>query len=233
MSSDGLTRRGFLKSCSAALGAGGALLSNRGMKLRVGRKRPNFIVFMADDIGYESLSCYGSASYETPRLDELARGGVKFTNGHSQPLCTPSRTKIMTGRYNFRNYTNFGVFDLRERTFAHMLKAVDYDTCIVGKWQLKGGGAAGPNLAGFDEYHLWHMEDVISPKGSRFADPLIIRNGEVLDEITNQGKYGPDMHTDYAVDFIDRHKEADANPFFIYYPMALVHNPFEPTPDSP
>ncbi|MCK5172012.1 MAG: sulfatase-like hydrolase/transferase [Planctomycetes bacterium] len=233
MSSNGLTRRGFLKSCSAVLGAGGVLLSNRGMKLRTGRKKPNLIVFMADDIGYESLSCYGSVSYGTPRLDELARGGVKFTNGHSQPLCTPSRTKIMTGRYNFRNYTNFGVFDLRERTFAHMLKAVDYDTCIVGKWQLMGGGAAGPNLAGFDEYHLWHMEDFIKPKGSRFADPLIIENGEVLDETTNQGKYGPDMHTDYAVDFIDRHKGEDANPFFIYYPMALVHNPFEPTPDSP
>ncbi len=74
-------------------------------------KKPNIILIMADDIGYECFGCYGSKSYKTPVLDELARTGMRFEHCYSQPLCTPSRVKIMTGQYNFRNYVNFGVLD--------------------------------------------------------------------------------------------------------------------------
>jgi len=189
--------------------------------------RPSIILIMADDLGYECLSCYGSLSYKTPVLDELALAGMRFDNCHSQPLCTPSRVKIMTGRYNFRNYTSFGHFDFTETTFAHVMKSAGYDTCIAGKWQLMGRGAAGPNDAGFDEYCLWHMEDAFAPKGSRYRSPKVIKNGKLFDG--SEGKYGPDIFCDYIVDYIERHKSA---PFFVYYPMALVHAPFVPTPDS-
>ena len=69
-------------------------------------QNPNIILIMADDMGYECLSCNGSTSYQTPVLDKLAEGGIRFTHCISQPLCTPSRVKIMTGQYNFRNYGN-------------------------------------------------------------------------------------------------------------------------------
>jgi arylsulfatase A len=134
----------------------------------------------------------------------------------------------MTGRYNFRNYLRFGYFDFRERTFAHVLKDAGYATCVAGKWQLIGAGANGPYKAGFDEYCLWHIEDAFAPKDSRYRNPKIIQNGKLLGIL--EGKYGPDVFCDYINGFIERKK---AGPFLVYYPMALTHNPFEPTPDSP
>ncbi len=204
------------------------MLSNRALDVRMGGKRPNIILIMADDQGYECLGAYGSASYRTPVLDKLAATGMKFANCHSQPLCTPTRTQIMTGRYNLRNYVRFGHFDYTERTFAHVLKDGGYATCVAGKWQLIGAGADAPYKAGFDEYCLWHMEDVFGPKGSRYRDPKIIQNGQSLGIL--QGKYGPDVVSDYINGFIERNKRG---PFFVYYPMILTHSPFEPTPDSP
>lgn len=222
-----LNRRDFLKNC-VAVEAGGFVLSNRSLEVHAGSKRPNIILIMADDQGHECLSCYGSASYKTPVLDELAGTGMRFEHCYSQPLCTPTRVQIMTGRYNFRNYLRFGYFDFRERTFAHVLKDAGYATCVAGKWQLIGAGADGPYKAGFDEYCLWHMEDVFAPKDSRYRNPKIIQNGKLLGIL--EGKYGPDVFCDYINGFIERKK---AGPFLVYYPMALTHNPFEPTPDSP
>jgi arylsulfatase A len=221
------TRRDFLSKC-ATVTAGGYLLSNRAVDVRMGHVRPNIILIMADDQGYECLGTYGSASYKTPVLDKLAATGMKFEHCYSQPLCTPTRVQIMTGRYNFRNYIKFGNFDYTETTFAHVLKDAGYATCVAGKWQLIGAGAEAPYKAGFDEYSLWHMEDVFSPKGSRYRNPKIIQNGELLENL--QGEYGPDVVSDYINGFIERNKR---NPFFVYYPMILTHSPFEPTPDSP
>ena len=77
---------------------------------------------MADDIGIEGLGCYGGTSYETPNLDRMARDGMMFTHAYAQPLCTPSRVKIMTGRYNNRNYEGFGYLNPKEVTFGNILK---------------------------------------------------------------------------------------------------------------
>ncbi|MBL7153835.1 MAG: sulfatase-like hydrolase/transferase [Phycisphaerae bacterium] len=225
---DVTSRRDFLKKC-AAFGTGAFLLSNNSLEVAVAAKRPNIILIMADDQGYECLSCYDSASYKTPVLDELAGTGMRFEHCYSQPLCTPTRVQIMTGRYNFRNYVKFGHFDYTERTFAHVLKAAGYATCAVGKWQLIGDpGANAPFAAGFDEYCLWHMEDVFGPKDSRYRNPKIIQNAKLLGIL--DGKYGPDVVTDYVNGFIERNK---SGPFLVYYPMILTHSPFEPTPASP
>jgi arylsulfatase A len=74
----------------------------------------------------------GGESYATPHLDALAASGMRFTHCHSQPLCTPSRVQIMTGRYNNRNYREFGVLDPKERTFANELRDAGYATCVIG-----------------------------------------------------------------------------------------------------
>jgi len=222
-----MNRREFLKRSAA--GAGGFVLSNQALDVRVSGKRPNIVLIMADDQGYECLGSYGSASYQTQVLDELAATGMQFEHCYSQPLCTPTRVQIMTGRYNFRNYVKFGHFDYTERTFAHALKDAGYATCTAGKWQLIGDpGANAPFAAGFEEYCLWHMEDVFGPKGSRYRDPKIIENGTLLGGL--EGKYGPDVVTDYINGFIERNRRG---PFLVYYPMILTHSPFEPTPDSP
>ena len=168
-----VNRRQFLSltagSFAAALSSPACQSLSRPNSAASTAKRPNIILIMADDLGYECLGCYGSASYKTPNLDRLVGSGMRFEHCYAQPLCTPSRVKIMTGRSNGRNYIRFGVFDFKEKTFAHALKTAGYDTCIVGKWQLMGRGVNGPYDAGFDEYCLWHMEDCFAPKGCFFA----------------------------------------------------------------
>jgi len=224
-----MNRRDFVKAASlAALSLAGYRSAAEPVSGGRSAKKPNIILIMADDLGYECLGCYGSKSYKTPVLDKLARTGMRFEHCYAQPLCTPSRVKIMTGRSNARNYVQFGHFDFKEKTFAHVLKSVGYKTCIAGKWQLIGRGRAGPYKAGFDEYCLWHMEDVDAPKGSRYRSPKIIQNTRLRKNLA--GKYGPDVFCDYILDFIERHK---SGPFLVYYPMVLTHGPFEPTPDSP
>tara|TARA_B100001057_G_scaffold153624_1_gene153725 strand:- start:2514 stop:3764 length:1251 start_codon:yes stop_codon:yes gene_type:complete len=185
---------------------------------------------MADDLGYETLGINGS-NYDTPVLDSLALNGINFTNAFSQPLCTPSRVKIMTGKPNYINYEYFTFLNPNEKTFGNLFKDNGYRTALVGKWQLNGvqfdlknnQDLNRPYNFGFDEYCLWWLNE----RGSRFANPYIIENGKKLQ--LNIDDYGPDIYTNYIINFIDKNKE---NPFFIYYPMALVHDPFQPTPNS-
>lgn len=200
--------------------------------------KPNIIIIMADDIGFECYRCYGSEFYQTPNIDKLAATGARFTQAYSQPICTPSRVKIMTGRYNFRNYTVFGELDLTQNTFAKVAKTAGYATYIAGKWQLSPGNLPGPFEAGFDEYCLWHfakggkggppLASMFKDKGSRFKSPRLFENGELIPN--TEGKYGPEIVTTKICDFIERKKDEN---FVVYYPMILVHNPFVPTPDSP
>jgi arylsulfatase A len=185
-------------------------------------ERPNLVLIMADDMGYECVGANGGESYATPNLDRLAAGGMRFEHCHSQPLCTPSRVQIMTGRYNNRNYVRFGLLDPKERTFANMLQEHGYKTCVVGKWQLKGGFDA-PAHFGFDEYCLWQL----TRRPNRYPNPGLEIDGEERD--FRDGQYGPDLVSDYACDFIERNAR---RPFLVYYPMILPHWPFEPTPDS-
>jgi len=81
--------------------------------------RPNIILIMADDFGYECVTANGGQSYQTPNLDRLAASGVRFEQCHVQPLCTPTRVQLMTGRYNIRNYLNFGTLPRTEVTFGN------------------------------------------------------------------------------------------------------------------
>jgi arylsulfatase A len=184
--------------------------------------KPNIIVILVDDIGYECIGANGGTSYRTPVVDKLAAAGVRFTHGYAQPLCTPTRVQLMTGLSNVRNYISFGKMDPQAVTFANLLKAAGYATCMAGKWQL-GTDAALPKKFGFDEYCLWQH----TRRPPRYANPGLEINGVVKD--WQNGEYGPDLVSDYALDFITRKKDG---PFFLYYPMILTHDPFQPTPDS-
>jgi arylsulfatase A-like enzyme len=202
--------------------------------------RPNIVLILADDLGYETVGCFGGSSYETPNLDRLASEGLRLDRAYAMPLCTNTRIQLMTGKYNLRNWKAFGILDPNEMTFGELLQRAGYKTCIAGKWQLTSydppdyPGAAlrrdtgtHPRDAGFDEYSLWHVGHT-EDKGSRYADPVIEQNGERL--AGTEGKYGPDIWTDFINEFIERNQ---SSPFFVYYSMALPHNPMVPTPDSP
>ena len=186
------------------------------------QKHPNLVLIMADDMGYECLGANGGADYETPFLDSLAEDGMRFEHAHSQPICTPSRVKIMTGMSNARNYVRFGLLDPRATTFGNIIQKAGYKTCIAGKWQLQGG-FEGPNKFGFDEYCLWQL----TRRPCRYPNPGLEINGKEVDY--KDGEYAPDLVTDYLCDFMERNKEG---PFLAYYPMILPHWPFQPTPDS-
>jgi arylsulfatase A-like enzyme len=189
--------------------------------------RPNIILIMADDQGYETIGANGGTSYKTPNIDRMAANGMRFENAYAHPLCTPSRVALMTGQYNFRNYTSFGELRLSEKTFGNMLRDAGYKTVIVGKWQLSERDFQAPFHFGFEEYLLWHfgmrVNGVPTPgsQGSRYWDPVFYHNGKLLTDV--KGKFGPDVMADFVENYIQQHQ---AEPFFLYYPLALPHDPW-------
>ena len=225
-----------MKGLSICVAATGTLTLLNGCSLYRDQSKtlPNIILIMADDMGYETPGFNGGLSYNTPVLDRLASEGIRFTNCYSQPLSTPSRVKMMTGKYNFRNYEHFGYLNPGEFTFGNMMKNAGYNTCVVGKWQLNGLNRNNPGNQdvnrpynfGFDEYCLWQLHHTPA-EGERYANPLITQNGEDLPR--DKDAYGPDVFNNYINDFIDRNVNER---FFIYYPMVLPHDPFVPTPLS-
>jgi len=219
----------------AALGAGSlAAGSVRAAKDRRA-KGPNIILIMADDVGYEWFGCYGGKDANTPNIDAMAASGTRFANAFSQPVCTPTRVQIMTGRYNHRNYVCFGYLRPSEITFANALKKIGYKTCVAGKWQLSGD-ADTVRKFGFDEHCLWNMHSyykdapkIANPKSwlKRYWSPCLCTNGAWTEH--GRDTYGPDVVSDFLLDFITRNKDQR---FLCYYPMILPHSPFTTTPDS-
>lgn len=207
-------------------------------------ERPNILLIMADDVGIEGLGCYGGVSYKTPNLDRMAAAGLRFTRAYSQPLCTPTRVEIMTGKYNHRNWKYFGILDPSQKTFGHYLKDSGYTTGIFGKWQLQSydppdlpgasnrrGTGMHAKDAGFDRYSLFHALHT-EAKGSRYTNPTMLEGiaGSEGELKTYQGQFGEDIWVDQIVNFFDATRD---QPTFAYYPMALPHWPFVPTPDTP
>lgn len=194
--------------------------------------RPNVILIMADDLGYETISANGGTSYVTPAIDKMASEGVRFEHCYAQPLCTPSRVQIMTGIYNVRNYVRFGLLDTTQTTFGHLFEEAGYRTCIIGKWQL-GKDPMSPRWAGFQEHCLWQVRTGrvdSTGRDTRFSQPVLETNGELKTYAADE--FGPRVVADYGLDFIERAAQ-DNEPFLLYYPMILTHCPFSPTPDSP
>jgi arylsulfatase A len=219
-----------------------------------GDRPPNILLIMADDLGASELGCYGNARHKTPRLDGLAKTGIRFRTCYSAPVCSPTRMMLMTGQYGFRN----GWCDMRNRpggpgdapksrigefhfTFADLLKQRGYATAVAGKWQLPGEYPTRVLDCGFDEYFIWIYKSYL-PKGvdyqggwekpgkkyARYFHPGVMKNNKHLP--TRPTDFGPDLYTDYLIDFMRRHRD---RPFFAYFPMCLIHAPWGPTPDRP
>lgn len=203
--------------------------------------KPNIIFILADDLGIPALSCYGGA-YKTPNLDKLAAGGTRFELCFAAPLCAPSRAMLMTGRYAFRtgvisNGSGASATPQKDGCIALLLKQAGYATAVAGKWRQLSYFTTREDGAkwGFDEFMVWGAgtpddddKKAAKVKGDRYWDPDYNLNGKMLKDA--KGKYGPDVLQEFVLDFIERHR---AGPFFVYYPLPLIHSPILPTPDTP
>ena len=206
------------------------------------KQKPNILFIMLDDLGKEWISCYGAEDIETPNIDALAAGGMKFNNAYSMPQCTPSRATLLTGKYPWRNgYVNhwdvprwgIGYFDWRPKentTFARLMKDLGYKTCAAGKWQINDFRIEPQAMKkhGFDDWAMWTgWESGNPPSGERYQDPYI---NTPAGSKTYKGKFGPDIYTDHIIQFMKEHKK---DPMCLYLPMTLPHTPFVVTPDEP
>jgi arylsulfatase A len=190
--------------------------------------QPNIILILVDDFGYELPQCDGGSSYLTPNINLLAQGGMRFTNFRMSPNCSPSRVALLTGLYNYRNYTAWGHLNTSNKTIANVLTANGYECAVYGKWQLDGGTSSILSF-GFDASH-----DVNNPfavpsdeLGSRYKDPVYYSNYQYTRYSNNE--YSDDINLQNLFNFED----TVSHPFFTYLSLSNVHVPFGPTPSDP
>ncbi len=190
-------------------------------------RKPNIMFVLADDLGIGGVGCYGADKFKTPNIDKLAREGTRYTHGYTAPLCGPSRSCILTGRYAFRtgatNQDATGQMEPSVETFLpKYLKPAGYFTASVGKW---GQLPLGPAEFGFDEHLKFKGSGVYWNTQANGKTYTV--NGKV--KALRDKEYLPDVMHNFLVDFITRHRN---DPFYVYYSMSHVHAEILPTPDS-
>ncbi|MCB9384464.1 MAG: sulfatase [Bryobacterales bacterium] len=194
-------------------------------------QKPNFVLLLADDLGYGDVGVYGSPNIHTPNLDRMAAEGVKLTDLYSaSPVCTPSRAGLLTGRYPVRSgmvrvlfpHEEVGLPE-SETTLAEALKQQGYATGMVGKWHLGDRPRHSPLRHGFDyRYGLAFSNDMTRPHTS-WPEPLRIYEGDdVVEEGVDQSTLTK-RYTEKAVAFLEQHAK---QPFFLYLPYSMPHWPW-------
>lgn len=206
------------------------------------QRRPNIVFILLDNVGKDWFRCFGSQENETPNIDQLCYSGLKFRNFYVTPVCSTTRTMLLTGRYPFRTgwHTHHdtaiyggGYLDWnRELTFARLLGDAGYATAISGKWQINDlfDSAQEDALAkhGFQEHCIWPEAPPGHPAHKkRYWDPYVFENGKQID---TAGRFGPDVFTDWSIDFMRRHR---SEPFLLYQSAILTHIPVTTTPHAP
>lgn len=227
-----MDRRNFIKT--AGLIAAGTAATQHHLfgsellsKYMSAGKKPNIIFILADDLGIGEVGCYGADNYKTPHIDELARGGTRFTHAYTPSLCGPSRATILTGRYLFRtgatNQDSTGLMKPAVETMMpNVLKSAGYVTAAIGKW---GQLPLEPSDFGFDYYLKFKGSGVYWNTQEKGRTYLV--NGE--ERPLRDKEYLPDVMHDHVVNFMTKHRN---DPFYIYYAMSHIHGEILPTPDS-
>jgi len=234
-----VNRREFIKF--AIGGAAAVAMPNYGCAVggssEAAAERPNIILIMADDLGYGDIGCYGNKKISTPNIDALARGGLKFTDYHSNcPVCSPTRAALLTGRYQQRcgiegvvtaaKHRHTGMA-LEEVTFAEVLKRSGYATGIFGKWHVGYSVEFNPARQGFDEFIGYVSGNV--DYHSHIDQAGFDDWWKNLQKVPEEG-YCTDLITRHGVDFIERHKDGL---FCLYLPHEAPHYPYQGRKDPP
>jgi arylsulfatase A len=202
---------------------------------RAADRPPNIIMILADDLGSIDLNCYGATDLETPVLDRLAAGGVRFTQCYAAaPVCSPSRAAFITGLYPQRAgvpgnvpRNDQGGMPTDTKTVAEHFAATGYATGHVGKWHLGHHASKIPIGQGFQE-SFGHLGGCIDNYSHFFYwsgpnEHDLWRNGQ---EVFQDGEYFPDMMAKDAIRFIDANS---ANPFLLYWALNTPHYPLQAT----
>jgi arylsulfatase A-like enzyme len=220
-----LNRRDFLALSASAAGVGAG-----------GRRRPNILLIVADDLGYSDLGCYGG-EIRTPHVDALAANGLRFTQFYSTARCCPSRASILSGQYPHKVGVGHMVTDLghpgyrgrlsdNATTLAEVVKSAGYRTYMSGKWHV---GTSDPTLHGFEQY----FGTLISAQS--FWDPsqyLRLPQGNRPRAYEGDTFYGTDALTDYALDFLADARTTSERPWFLYLAFNAPHFPLQARPDD-
>ncbi|MBB6429809.1 sulfatase-like hydrolase/transferase [Algisphaera agarilytica] len=230
-----------------------ALTADRAVAAEPGQTdRPNIVYILIDDLSWFTMTSYGATAVTSgqqhfkdvplsmPHIDALASGGVMCEQAYVYPICEPTRVAILSGMHNGRNFIAPKALHESQITISDVFKRAGYATGMFGKWKQTRGtkeiSAADYIFRfGWDEYLCFDVANK-APGWSRFLDPTLYHNGEVLhftkddkDPVTGRRVYGPDVCNRALLKFIDDHKD---QPFFVYYPMILVHDEHTPTPDT-
>ncbi len=237
-----LNRRGFLQATATAAGAAGlGACAHTERTTQSSQSKPNIILIVADDLGYNELGCFGQTKIQTPNLDTLAADGMRFTQFYSgQAVCAPSRCVLMTGKHTGHSYIRNnsevkpeGQKPIPEDTFtiAKMLKQQGYATAAIGKWGLGPPGSGGdPAKQGFDLFFGYNCQR----NAHNYYPRYLYKNGKRVDLPGNDRgltgeHFAPDLMLDEAVNFIDDNKN---KPFFLYYPTPVPHLALQAPEDS-
>ncbi len=188
--------------------------------------RPNVILIVTDDQGYGDMSCHGNPFLNTPNLDRLAAASVRLEDYHVDPVCTPSRAALMTGRYA----TRIGAWDVvqgrqlldaDEVTMADLFSESGYRTAMFGKWHLGDTWPYAPRFRGFQtvvRHQAGGIDEIGNPSGNDYFDDTYDRNG-VPEKIAG---YCTDVFFRECEQFIAAPSD---KPFFVYLPLNAMHSP--------
>lgn len=202
-------------------------------------RRPNIIFVLTDDQGYGDLSCHGNPILKTPNLDRLHQEGVRFTDFHVSPTCSPTRSALLTGRHEFKNGVTHTILErerltLQATTLAQVLKSAGYTTGIFGKWHLGDEPERWPDKRGFDEMFIHGCGGIGQSypgscgdvPGNSYFDPTILHNGK----FEKTRGYCTDVFFSQALRWIESVK--GKRPFFCYVPTNAPHAPLQVRPED-
>ena len=187
------------------------------------KERPNILIIFTDDQGYSDLGCFGNKKNKTPRLDQLAKEGTRFTSFYAQPVCGPSRSALLTGRYPVRS-KGWGM-PASEITFAELMKPAGYQTACIGKWDVSNRKEIierMPNAQGFDYYY-----GTLGANDNGFIK--LHENNTAVGE-TEDMSCTIRLYTDKAIDFLENRRDPN-KPFVLYLAHTMLHTIIDASPE--
>jgi arylsulfatase len=202
--------------------------------------QPNIIFILTDDQGYGDISAHGNPVLKTPHLDRLRAEGVRFTDFHVSPTCSPTRSALFTGRHEFKNGVTHTVLERERMTLAattlpQVLQSAGYTTGIFGKWHLGDEAEYRPESRGFDEVYIHggggigqtYPGSCGDAPGNTYFNPTLLHNGK----FEKTSGYCTDLFYAQATQWIDAQRRAK-KPFFAYIPSNTPHGPYIARPED-